>query len=109
MTTDLPLLPPAEALRAAKRAFLSRFDAFCAATGRKPGGVSDALFGSSKKVRQLRDPENPKDVNVEVLAEADATLARLAAEAGITLPVTAPDTNRAPTDGENLSKGARHV
>lgn len=79
--------PPHALLRQAKQAFLARFDAFCEATDRRPGGVSDVLFGSSRKVRELRDQTSPKDVTIEVLAVADEKLAAMAADAGVLLEV----------------------
>jgi hypothetical protein len=98
--------PPHEALRAAKRGFLARFDAYCTATGRKPGGVSDVLFGSSKKVREMRDPDAPKDVNVEVLAAADKKLEALAADAGITLPASVENAESETMAARPLQNGA---
>lgn len=64
-------------------AFLARLDAFLLATKRAEGGVSDALFGSSRKSKDLRAG---RGVSVYTLADAETALARLAAEAGVTLP-----------------------
>jgi hypothetical protein len=78
-------------------AFLARFDALLAATKRREGGVSEVVFGSSRKVRGLRAGDG---VGVYTLAEAEEKLARLAAEAGVTLPDAAPARNSAPQQGE---------
>lgn len=83
MTTSPPPTAAALALRGAITAFLGRFDAFLAATGRKEGGVSDSILGASRKVRELRAGGG---IGVFTLADAEDRLARLAAEAGITLP-----------------------
>lgn len=99
-------LPPSAALRAAKRAFLARFDAFCAATGRKPGGVSNALFGSVRKVKAMRDEADPRDVNVETLAAADEKLSAMAAEAGIKLPLSVDNGESESGEPRPLHNGA---
>lgn len=65
---------------------MARFDAFCAATGRKPGGVSAELFGSNRKVEDMRRPVKPVSVAIDRLAEADARLEDLATVLGVTLP-----------------------
>lgn len=75
---------PAEQLRAAQSAFLTRFDAYVTGSRRKPGGVSADLFGSTRKVEKLRD--GAASVTIDVLAQADEKLAELAREAGVTLP-----------------------
>jgi hypothetical protein len=79
---DLPFVPAA--LDAARQAFFSRFDAFCAATGRAPGGVSDSLFGSVRKAEALRSKS--ADVKLGTLAEADAKLEVMAKLANVFLP-----------------------
>lgn len=112
MTNTEPT-PLALALRSAVGAFLARFDAFCVATGRSEGGVSDAIFGSSRKVKDLRAGSG---VGVYTLADAETALARLAAEASITLPepsgaqnsfpAQGAGTDAASADGERLTKPA---
>ncbi|HRO02073.1 MAG TPA: hypothetical protein PLS69_00495 [Terricaulis sp.] len=72
-------------MRAKVRAFLARFDHYCRTTERSEGGVSDALFGSARKVKDIRAGGG---VGIYTLATAEDRLAALAAEAGLTLPET---------------------
>lgn len=68
--------------------FLSRVSTYCAQTQRRETAVSRALFGDSRRIGELRG--GASDVGVRRLAEAEAELARLADEAGVTLPEGAP-------------------
>lgn len=77
---DFSLTPSAAALAA----FFARFDAFCALTGWPPVRLSRALFSDDNRVAQLR--QTSSDTGIKRLARAEADLARLASEAGVTLP-----------------------
>jgi hypothetical protein len=58
-------------------ALLARIDEYLARSGRKEGGLSDALFGEGKKIALLRASG---DVVTKTLEKAHATLDRLFAE-----------------------------
>lgn len=85
--TAPPIDCPALALVQAREDFFARFDAFCAVfcerEGKAPGHVSRKLFGSPRRVDELR---GGADIGVLRLAEAERALAALAKDAGITLP-----------------------
>lgn len=75
---------PSSGLPAPLAAFLSRFDAYCAATGEPGPRVSRWLFGDDGRIEQIRNSSS--DTGVKRLARAEADLAKLAEVAGITLP-----------------------
>ncbi|HYD87140.1 MAG TPA: hypothetical protein VEA80_06685 [Vitreimonas sp.] len=85
-------------------AFLARFDAYCEAAGRQQGPVSLQLFGASDRVSEIRNTRS--DVGVKRLAQAEAELSRLAAEAGITLPDAVEGTESETEPARPLQAGA---
>lgn len=66
--------------------FLTRFDAFCALTSQEEGPVSNALFGASDRIAEIRNTAS--DVGTKRLAKADRALERLAESAGVSLPTS---------------------
>jgi hypothetical protein len=104
---ELPpeLAPEAPASLKALTDFLARVDAFCAATDKRRGPVSSALFGHAGKIDRLH---GEKDVGVKVLARAEAELARLAAAAGVALDgATGAKVRSLSAKPESVSRGER--
>lgn len=88
--SDLALThSPAIALENARAAFFARLDVFCAAGAVSPSRVSRELFGSTRRVAELRAGA---DIGVLRLAEAERDLAAWAEREGISLSLDGGET-----------------
>lgn len=92
MTDELPSASGTDLAR-----FLSRVDAFCAATEWPLVRLSRALFTDDVRIDRIRNTRS--DVGVKRLRRAEIDLDRLAAEAGVTLPDAAAQQNESQPEG----------